>query len=314
MTDLNSMNKKISIASVTAVYNGARVLPRQLEALRGLTRRLDEIIVVNNASTDDTVSAIKEHGSEVTILNLPENGGVGGGFAAGLQYAAYEKKHDWIWLLDDDSVPAPDTLERLIGGLDFLGENAASTAILAPVCANSESQVGYSASLWRDGHRHSKGAKNQRIFFVDSVISSGTLLRREAVEEIGLPREDYFMDFVDHEYCLRLRRHGYKIAVVADSRLEHALGEPTTTNVFGFTRNWTLHAPWREYYMARNEIFTVWKYFPDWRARLITGRRLLRHALGVILFGQKKLACLAMMYRGIADGRAGRLGIRHFEH
>jgi GT2 family glycosyltransferase len=311
---VTTMTQPYSIASVTVAYNGAAVLPRQLDALRRQTQRLNEIIVVNNASSDDTASVLEKHYPEATVLNQLENVGVGGGFAAGLQYAVYEKKHDWIWLLDQDSIPADDCLERLIAGFAGLGDRAEQTAIMAPVCMNSESEVDYAPSRWRNGLWRMNPEKNQRIFFVDSAISSGTLLRKEAVEEVGLPRADFFMDFVDHEYCLRLHQQGYKIAVVADARLEHTLGETIPSSVLGMKKNWIGHAPWREYYMARNEIFTIWKYFPGWRAKSITGRRLLRHALGVLLFGRQKLACLAMMCRGVADGRAGRLGIRHFDH
>jgi GT2 family glycosyltransferase len=306
------MSKQFSIASVTVAYNGARVLPRQLDALHQQTWRPDEIVVVDNASSDNTVSTIEKNYSEVTILKQAENCGVGGGYAAGLQYAINERKCDWVWMLDQDSVPTNDCLENLIGSLRDLGENASDTAILAPVSFNAESSFDYSAALWCNGFR-SADAKNARIFFVDSVISSGTLLRREAVEEVGLPRADFFMDFVDHEYCLRLRRHGYKIAVVPKSRLDHALGDTVQAEFLGLKKSWPAHAPWREYYMARNEVFTIWKYFPDWRTRTSTGRRLLRHAFGVVMFGRHKLACLAMMCRGIADGRAGRLGIRQFD-
>jgi GT2 family glycosyltransferase len=313
MTDLPSASRQCSIASVTVAYNGAVVLPRQLNALRRQSWKLDEIVVVNNASSDNTLAMLESGYPEVTVLNQPENGGAGGGFAAGLRYAAHQKKHDWIWLLDQDSVPATTSLERLIGALVDLGERAVHTAILAPVCVNSESKMGYAPSLWRNGFRPASRGKNERIFFVDSVISSGTLLRSTAAEEVGLPRADFFMDFVDHEYCLRLRRHGYKIAVVTGSRLDHALGETIQANFLVMKKQWAGHAPWREYYMARNEIFTIWKYFPDWRTRSSVGRRLLRHALSVLLFGRQKLACLAMMCRGVADGRAGRLGIRHFE-
>jgi len=75
---------------------------------------------------------------------------------------------------------------------------------------------------------------------------------------------------------------------------------------------WTGHAPWRAYYMTRNEIFTVWNYYPDWRTKFYTVRRLLHGALHVLLFGERRLYSLMLMYRGFLDGRAGRLGVRFF--
>ena len=312
------MSKARSIASVTVVYNGAAVLPRQLNALKKQTRPPDEVIVVDNCSSDQSVNLLETDFPEVTVPKMPSNVGVGGGFAAGLDYAANKKKHDWIWMLDQDSMPAGDSLERLLEALDNLhdivDDEREPIAILAPVCTNEKSKVAYSGSMWRHGLRKAPIANsNQPLLFVDSVISSGTLLRREAIEQVGLPCADFFMDFVDHEYCLRLRRHGYRIAVVPRSRVEHAIGNPRTVNVFGFAKAWSSHEPWREYYMTRNEIFTVWKYYPDWRSKLGATQRILRHALAVLLLGKQKVACLTMMYRGFLDGRAGKLGIRSFD-
>jgi rhamnosyltransferase len=148
------------------------------------------------------------------------------------------------------------------------------------------------------------------VCFVDAVISSGTLVRREAVDKIGLPREDFFMDFVDFEYCLRMRRNGFKVVLVCESVLDHSIGDPRTVALLGFSRTWADHAPWREYYFVRNQTFTIWNYYPDWKSKFYVFRKTLRHAGGIFLFGQRKVACLKMMLMGFQDGRAGRLGIR----
>jgi rhamnosyltransferase len=305
------MTNTCSVASVTVATNAARILPRQLDALKRQTRQIDEIVVVDNASSDDTLNLLAARYPEVTVLKLPENGGVGGAFSVGLAYTATVKKHDWTWLLDDDSVPSPDGLEQLLGGLQRLGEEAENTAILAPVGVHKETQLAYSGYLWRNGlRRPSAEATKQEISFVDVVISSGTLIRKEAIERVGLPRSDFFMDFVDIELCLRMRRHGYKVAVVTSSRLDHAIGNPRRVNLLGFQKAWTNHAPWREYYITRNEIFTIWAYYPGWKTKCSIIRRLLRHGAGVLLFGEQKISCLRMMCRGFRDGCAGRLGIR----
>ena len=305
------MSKEFSIASLTVAYNGAHVLQRHLDALKRQTQNIDEIVVVNNASTDDTLDLLAAKFPEVTVLNLSANGGVGGGFATGLDYAATTRKYDWVWLFDQDSVPADDALERLLAGLQHLNGDAASIAILAPINANAATKMTCPGLSWRGGRlvkmpTHS----NWPITLVDLVISSGSLVRREAIEAAGLPRADFFMDFVDYEHCLRLRRHGFKIAVVRDSHLDHVLGDPTTFTIFGHATHWTDHPPWRVYYMARNEVFTIWQYYSNWRNKAFLFFRLARYAFFLLLFGKRKLACLGMMYRGFLDGLAGRLGIR----
>jgi GT2 family glycosyltransferase len=179
------------------------------------------------------------------------------------------------------------------------------------VCVHPDTGMKYPALSWR-GPRFAPvpGAPDQPIAFVDMVISSGTLMRREAIAEVGLPREAFFMDFVDYEYCLRLRRHGFRIAVVRDSTLSHAIGEPTTFKILGRKKSWADHAPWREYYMARNETFTMWEYSPKPATKRFVMYRLAQHALGILLFGKRKMECFRMIWHGFLDGRAGRLGIR----
>lgn len=306
-----SAEKDLSIASVTVAYNGATVLRRHLDSLRRQTRKLNEIVIVNNASTDNTFNLLATEFPEATVLNLPANVGVGGGFAAGIAYAALRNKHDWIWIFDQDSVPSGDGLERLLAGLQHLRDTEECPAILAPVCIHPETGMIYPALSWRGWRfRPTARSSEQPITFADVTISSGSLIRSGAVNKAGLPRADFFMDFVDYEYCLRLRRTGFRIAVVRDSILSHAIGAPTTLHILGRTKYWTDHVPWREYYMARNELFTLWQYYPGWRSKAFTLSRLARHALGLLLFGKQKLACIGMMFRGFLDGRAGRLGIR----
>jgi GT2 family glycosyltransferase len=302
-----------SIASVTIAYNGAHVLRQHLRGLGAQSRRIDEIVVVDNASTDGTQSVLSEH-PQVTTLRLSENLGIGGGLAAGLAYAATQKKHAWVWIFDQDSLPAPDALERLLGGLHDLQHDAEKIAILAPVCTNAQTGMAYPALKW-GGYRFVPVcfSPDQPVAFADLVISSGSLMRNEAIQKAGLPRQDFFMDFVDYEHCLRLRSLGYLVAVVRDSKLDHAIGTPTVFRIFGRVKSWTDHAPWREYYMTRNEIVTMWRYYPSPLSKAFVLYRLARHAVAVLVFGKHKLACLEMMYRGLRDGRASRLGIRHGE-
>lgn len=71
-------NATPAVASVTVAHNAARVLPRQMEALLRQTRSLQEIIVVDNASTDGTSELLAERYPQVTVLRIPENLGAGG--------------------------------------------------------------------------------------------------------------------------------------------------------------------------------------------------------------------------------------------
>src|SRR5271156_3571862 len=191
-----------SVASVTVSYNAAHLLPRQIEGLLAQSRPLQEIIVLDNASSDGTGALLAKRYPQVRVVSLAENAGAGGALAAGLAYAALEKRHDWIWMLDDDSVPDSNTVEALLDGAESLQDSGDEVGILAPMSIHRETGTPYPPLLWRDGWvKLSTEAMRQPTCFVDLVISSGSMVQRKVVEAIGLPRADFFMDFFDFEYC-----------------------------------------------------------------------------------------------------------------
>lgn len=305
------MKKECSIASVTVAYNAAQALPEHLTALLRQSRLLDEIIVVDNGSEDSTVETIRNEFPQVTVLEMGKNLGVGGAFSAGLLYATRDKKHDWVWLLDEDGVPESDAVEQLLRGYTLSEEQGKKAGVLTCVPTHAESGLSYPGLLWKDRLLLPPAeVLQQPIWFVDAAISSGTMVSRNVVETVGLPRADFFMDFVDFEYSLRIRRHGYEICVVRDSILRHTLGTPRTFEFLGYKKAWSDHASWREYYISRNYTYVAWHLYPNPRSKLFMLMRLVRNGTAMLLFSEHGLESLHMMLRGFFDGRAGRLGIR----
>jgi rhamnopyranosyl-N-acetylglucosaminyl-diphospho-decaprenol beta-1,3/1,4-galactofuranosyltransferase len=300
-----------SVASVTTAYNAAQVLPRQMAALLRQSRPLQEIVVVDNGSADNTLALLAERYPRVTVLRMPANLGAAGAWAVGLEYAALKKRHDWVWAFDDDSVPEDGSLEGLLEEAESKTTGEPQTGMVAMLPVHRETGVSYPPLLWHDGFvRPDADLLAQRVWFADLAIASGLLVRREVVETIGLPRADFFMDFFDFEYCLRARSQGYKIAVVTGIKLSHVVGKARPVGLGGYSALWPDHAPWREYYISRNLAYAVWWLYPSGRAKRFTIRHLARHAGGVLLFGTDKLASLKKMAQGFFDGRRARLGIR----
>lgn len=95
---------------------------------------------------------------------------------------------------------------------------------------------------------------------IRTAMASGNLLNLTAYQDAGPFREDYFIDYVDHEYCLRLRRKGYRILRVNSARLNHSLGNLVTVNRFGLRFRPTHHSPIRRYYMTRNRLAMLRRY------------------------------------------------------
>src|SRR2546423_6100102 len=121
----------VSIASVTVAYNAAAMLSRQMDALLGQARPLQEVIVVDNASTDGTTALLEQRYPSVTILKMSENVGAAGAWAAGLAYALLQKRHDWVWSFDDDSIPDRDMLATLLDGVGSLNGTRPQIGMIA---------------------------------------------------------------------------------------------------------------------------------------------------------------------------------------
>ena len=167
---------------------------------------------------------LAERYPQVTVLRMNENLGAAGAWAAGLSYAALDKKHDWVWTFDDDSVPPSDSLARLLGGIGSLNGTQAEVGMVAPMPVHLESKTYYPPLFWRDGFvKPSAEQMREELWFADLVIASGNLVRHEVVEKIGLPRADFFMDFFDFEYSLRARQR-VQDCVVPGAELGHTIG------------------------------------------------------------------------------------------
>ena len=296
------------VASITTSFNGAKVLPMHLNALLSQTHPLIEIIVIDNASTDATVSMLAEKYPQVTVLRLHHNMGAAGGWAEGLRYAALEKKYDWIWNFDDDSLPRADALELLLQGATQFVETS-KIGMIVPLPVHEQSNTPYPPYLWKDGFVLPDDAKMKKpIWLADMAIASGALVRRDVVEQIGLPRVEFFMDFFDFEYSMRACQHGYKVVVVSSCRFPHNLGNACLVRVFGINRCWTEYPPWREYYIARNLCYAAWHLYPTLRAKAFVVRCVLRRACRLILFGHERFRTASIIVKGMCDGVRGRLG------
>jgi rhamnosyltransferase len=167
----------------------------------------------------------------------------------------------------------------------------------------------YPSFLWREGQVEVSPTRGgDGLILVDMVISSGSLIRRQALMQAGLPRKDFFIDFVDYEHCLRLRRSGFLIAIVNQCMMAHTIGQPRTVKFFGKPMNWITHRPWRDYYKVRNRAFVVWHQLPGLNAKVFVIRQLLQQMVGCLLYDPEKAARIHFMWRGLCDGIRGRLG------
>ena len=95
------------VVAVVVTWNRRELLTEAVDALRAQTLAPVEIVVVNNASTDDTAALLDSaYGDDLDVVHLRENTGGAGGFTVGIERALGHHP-DLVWLLDDDTVPTP---------------------------------------------------------------------------------------------------------------------------------------------------------------------------------------------------------------
>lgn len=207
------------IAAVVVAWNRAELLRETLGALAQQSRPLDDIIVVDNASTDDTPQAIQGSEAVTDTVTLPSNFGGAGGFAAGIARAV-SRGADFVWIMDDDTVPHVDALERL---LEARAEYPGEPAVMA--CR----------AEWFDGREHPMNKPRRRAFLrpvlhqhaeaadsyqIRTASFVAILLDVRAIREDGLPEAAYFLWNDDFEYTARLLRRRVGLYVDA-ARVEH---------------------------------------------------------------------------------------------
>ncbi|WP_210480569.1 glycosyltransferase [Naasia sp. SYSU D00948] len=194
------------IAAVVVSYNRSALLREALAALEAQTRPLDAIVIVDNASTDDSVAVARELAPEADLVELARNTGGAGGFAVGLSRAMNRHGADLVWLMDDDTVPTPTALEELLAARQRYGQDVALLASRvvwvngADHPMNTPRPRPLLRRADRDRARHAEAVSVRSASFVSCLVD--TL----AVRESGLPTADYFIWNDDFEFTAKLLR------------------------------------------------------------------------------------------------------------
>src|SRR6202044_2225279 len=95
---------------------------------------------------------------------------------------------------------------------------------------------------------------------VKSVITSGSLIPLAVHAAVGAFRDEFFIDYVDSEYCFRARAQGYRVIRTTQPLMSHTIGAPTRHSLLGLSKWTTNHSPDRRYYIARNDTVMLREY------------------------------------------------------
>ena len=237
-------------------------------------------IVLDNSSTDGSVESIRSAFPQVRIVELVQNLGYAGNNNLGIK-EALSMGADWIYVLNEDTILAPDCTEKLVSAADA----DSRTGIAGPmVYHHEEPGVIQSAGVmlngkWRSYHLGQNEEDHGQFPAprpVDCVSGCAMLVRRKLIEQVGMLDERFYYYWEETEWCIRAKKNGWNILQVPEAKLWHKGVQldyqPKPSVTYYDTRNWLLllskhHAPlpvrlnawWRTFW-----IMTSWTIQPKW--------------------------------------------------
>lgn len=237
------------ISVVTVLFQSAGELPAYLAALGAALSTSDEIILVDNASTDGGPEWVEHHAPEVRLLRLERNVGFGAGCNAGIRAA----HGDRILLLNPDARVEPDAIRVLARELDAHPRAGAAAALIVdetgcPLPSHEPFPTPWSIVTGGHPWPHVRPLPPpKRPVRVDWPYAACLLLRREALEQAGLFDERVFLFAEEPDLAARLRASGWERWLVPAARVTHPGGVSTARTPRRSQADWYCFA-WHRFY------------------------------------------------------------------
>jgi rhamnosyltransferase len=280
------------------------------ELPRRVTRILEQagaLVIVDNGSGDEARAMLERIAADprVSLVLNPANLGVARALNLGVERAR-ASAFAWVLLLDQDSDLHNGMLRSLIEvraaypeprRVAVIGAGFGAESLPARAPGATERPAFGPGAPWEE---------------VESVITSGSLIPLAAHAAIGPFRDEFFIDYVDSEYCFRARAKGYRVIRTTQPLMAHTIGAPSRHRMLGVSKWTTNHSPDRRYYIARNDTVMLREYggypFCSWALKSL-GRRL-RTCKRIVLYEGSKARKIVAVWAGWWDGVRGRMGPR----
>lgn len=288
MNDLQAQRLPDACTGVMAVVVSYFAGPRVDETLQALVTQVDRVVVVDNGSDAPTLDNLRAWQARglIELHELGANKGLGLALNVGAR-RAQELGFEWLLTMDQDSVADPAMVETMLA----LARQDLSVRLLSPNIAS-----------------HGEAPARLKSGPVSYAITSGNLVHLEVWRAAGPFNEDFFIDCIDFDFCLRAKRQGYVVHKVAGALLHHELGQKVSRRR-RFERFYTQHSPLRRYYMFRNFFYLARSHAlrePGFVAKL-TVLQLFLFALILVYEPMLKMN-LKFIGRGVLDFLCNRQG------
>jgi len=272
-----------------------------IDILKKHQDNFQQVIIVNNSPEIDLSQFQSKH--EVTLINNPGNIGLSSALNVGIK-AAKKLKFKMVALFDQDTELPLNFLQKMLHYINsYQGDKP--VAVYSPIYHNYVTDE-------RSMHINFKPFRLIRGLVDDSsyahphyVITSGSFIPISVLDDVGLMREELFIDFVDIEWCLRARCKGYDIVAINKVMIDHHLGD-YAAHFMG--HRYPIHSPLRMYYYFRNAMYLYRLKGIDWNWRVVDAARNLFRFLFYMLFVQNRLTYFKYIIKGYYHGLIKKMG------
>jgi len=224
------------VSVVILCWNRKDDVKESLTRLRGQTYKEMEVIVVDNGSTDGTIAMIEEDFPEVRLLKMPKNMGIEA-YNIGFKNA----KGEYIVILDDDSFPAEDAIEKMV-------DKFKNDEKLGIVAFDVRNYFSYDETNKKIEERKNTSAAIQKYLMAFNGAGAGA--RKDVIEQVGFYPEEFFLYWNEQDLSFRVLDAGYKIEFFSDIVSYHKYSPAN-------------RASWRApFYYTRNAFWLLWKNYP----------------------------------------------------
>ncbi|MDT2707407.1 glycosyltransferase family 2 protein [Enterococcus gallinarum] len=254
------------VVALVVTYNRKNLLEECLQALLKQDYNLFKIVVIDNNSTDGTeILFTKNNKFDDEIINyyrMEKNLGGAGGFHEGIKIVNENYNYDWLWLMDDDTITAKETLVELVNSTKIIDNE--NVSFLASSVYGPEDEPMNVPSL--DLTKHENGYPDWYRFLDEGIIKIehatfvSLLISEKAITKIGLPLKSYFIWGDDTEYTLRLTKYYGPAYFVGKSKILHKRFNAKSLSIINEANSDRLKL-YNNYY--RNNLLNFREYFSN---------------------------------------------------
>lgn len=273
--------------SAVAIVTTFHPEPGLIDRLKPILGQVERVLIVDNgsAAAEQAETRTLVDRGEVDALWNDANLGLATALDRGLEWAS-DRTASWALLLDQDSRPEP--------GIVAEAARVLGLASPGPVAVLGAGIVGQDAG----GPPGGAGWREERV-----VITSGTFVSVDAWRALGGFRQDFFVDYVDLEFCLRARAAGFRILRSLRPTIRHAIGRPERRRLLWRRVTVTHHDLTRRYSITRNRM-VIWRTYWAQEARFVIADAwaFAKELVKVGLFESDRRAKLRAIAAGLRDG------------